>query len=62
MIEGKPLSEIEAEDKSRWESLSVEEHVRMYMDEGMDKKDAMKAVAKDRGVSKSVIYRELLED
>ena len=62
VIEGKPLSEIEAEDRSRWESLRVEEHVRMYMDEGMDKKDAMKAVAKDRGVSKSVIYRELLED
>ena len=62
VMEGRPLSEIEAEEKSRWESLSVEEHVRMYMEEGMEKKDAMKAVAKDRGVSKSVIYKDLLGD
>lgn len=60
VLEGKPLREIEAEDRRRWESLSVEEHVRMYMDEGMEKKDAMKAAAKDRGISKSMIYKELL--
>ena len=34
----------------------------MYMEEGMEKKDAMKAAAKDRGVSKSVIYKDLLGD
>ena len=33
----------------------------MYMDAGMDKKEAMKAAAKDRGVSKRDIYQELIQ-
>lgn len=37
--------------------LTVEEHLRKYISEGMDKKDAVKKVAKDRGVSKSEIYK-----
>ena len=61
IIEGKPLSEIRAEERSKWEDLTVKEHVQYYMEQGMDKKDAMKAAAKDRGVAKNVIYREILE-
>lgn len=38
-------------------SLSVEEHLSQYIAGGMDKKDAVKQVAKDRGVSKSEIYK-----
>jgi 16S rRNA (cytidine1402-2'-O)-methyltransferase len=41
-------------------SLSVEDHVQHYIDSGMAKMDAIKAAAKDRGVSKSVLYKELL--
>lgn len=41
--------------------MSEMEHVQMYMDQGMDKKEAMKAAAKDRGVSKRDIYNKLLE-
>ena len=41
-------------------SLSVEAHVQHYIDEGMAKMDAIKAAAKDRGVSKSTLYKELL--
>jgi 16S rRNA (cytidine1402-2'-O)-methyltransferase len=40
--------------------MSVEEHVQMYVEQGMDKKEAMKAAAKDRGVSKREIYNQLL--
>ncbi len=44
-----------------WENMSVREHVDFYMrEEGMTKMDASKAVARDRGVSKSVIYKALL--
>ncbi len=42
--------------------MSLEEHMQVYLDQGMDKKAAMKAVAKDRGVSKRDIYQALLEE
>lgn len=49
------------EEKSPLCGLTVREHVKAYMGQGMEKKDAMKQAAKDRGVSKSEIYRLLLE-
>lgn len=58
VIEGKCRSRIEAEKRAVWETMSVIEHVDMYIEGGMDKKDAMKAAAKDRGVSKRDIYSE----
>ncbi|MCR4674968.1 MAG: 16S rRNA (cytidine(1402)-2'-O)-methyltransferase [Lachnospiraceae bacterium] len=60
VIAGKTKEEVEAEAISKWENLSIEEHLNLYMEEGMDKKTAMKAVAKDRGVSKRDIYNALL--
>ncbi len=39
-----------------WNALSEKEHIRRYMDEGLDKKEALKRAAKDRGVSKSELY------
>ena len=41
--------------------MSIEEHYNMYIAQGMDKKEAMKQVAKDRGVSKRDIYNALLD-
>ena len=38
-------------------SLSEIEHILHYMNSGLDKKDAVKQVAKDRGISKSEIYK-----
>lgn len=60
VIEGRSFKEIKEESRAEWQKLSVEEHVNMYMGQGLDKKDAMKAAAKDRGVSKQEIYKELL--
>lgn len=61
VIAGKPEEEIEQEKRSRWEQMSTQEHVDFYVAQGMDKKEAMKAAAKDRGVSKRDIYNQLLE-
>lgn len=61
VIEGKSRTLIKEEEAAVWESMSVEEHVNMYIERGMDKKDAMKAAAKDRGVSKRDIYNQLLQ-
>ena len=44
------------------EELSLEEHMMLYMNQGLNKKEAMKAVAKDRGMSKRQIYQMLIED
>lgn len=60
VIEGKSRSEIEAEEKQQWESMTIEEHMEVYLSQGIDKKEAMKRVAKDRGVSKRDIYQALL--
>ena len=60
VIAGKTKEEVEEEAIRKWESMSIEEHMQLYLDEGMDKKSAMKAVAKDRGVSKRDIYNSLL--
>ena len=42
-------------------SMTIEEHMQQYLDQGIDKKEAMKKVAKDRGVSKRDIYQALLQ-
>ena len=60
VIEGKSKEEQRAEQTEQFSDLSIEEHVLHYInDEGMDKKSAMKAAAKDRGVSKRDIYAAL---
>ncbi len=61
VIEGKSREAIRAEEQQRWEELSVEEHMEHYLSQGIEKKEAMKLVAKDRGVSKRDIYQELLQ-
>ena len=61
LIEGRTFGEIKEESRAEWQKLSIEEHVNMYIDQGMDKKEAMKAAAKDRGVSKQEIYKALLD-
>lgn len=60
VIEGKSRQELVEEERARWEEMSIQEHMEVYLAQGMDKKDAMKAVAKDRGVSKRDIYQALL--
>ena len=42
--------------------LSPEEHVARYEAEGMKRMDAIKKAAKDRGVSKSELYKLLIEE
>lgn len=60
VIEGLNRSEEKEKIQKNWQEISIEEHMKIYLDAGLDKKEAMKAVAKDRGVSKSEIYNSLL--
>ncbi|MCI9592572.1 MAG: 16S rRNA (cytidine(1402)-2'-O)-methyltransferase [Lachnospiraceae bacterium] len=60
VIEGRAVEEMIREEQKVWEELSIEEHMERYLSLGMDKKQAMKEVAKDRGISKREVYQELL--
>lgn len=60
VIEGKSLEQKKEERRESWQSMSIEEHMAYYEQEGLDEKSAMKQVAKDRGVPKRDIYQYLL--
>lgn len=59
VIQGRSREALLKEKQDSFLSMTVEEHVEKYMEQGMDKKEAMKAAAKDRGVSKRDIYQAL---
>ena len=59
VIEGRDPSDIAAEVVANWNDMPLEEHMEHYLKQGFTEKDAMKAVAKDRGVSKRDIYNKL---
>ena len=60
VLSGKPEREMKEEQAKEWETMTVPAHVAMYEKAGMDRKEAMKAVAKERGISKRDVYQELL--
>ncbi len=62
VIEGKSREEIRQQEIEIWNNISLEEHMAIYEKKGMARKDAMKAVAKDRGVSKREIYQRLEQE
>lgn len=61
VLEGKSREETLQEERESWQTMSLDEHMQFYEEKGMDRKAAMKQVAKDRGVSKREIYQELLQ-
>ena len=62
VIEGKSPEEIKKEKEQTWEAMSITEHMDVYLSQGIEKKEAMKLVAKDRGIGKRDVYHMLLEE
>ena len=60
VLQGKSFEEIAEEEKKNWESMTLEEHMQVYESQGIARKEAMKLVAKDRGISKRDVYQALL--
>lgn len=60
VLEGKSLAEVKQEQEQDWQSISIEEHMQIYESQGADRKEAMKKVAKDRGISKREVYQYLV--
>ncbi len=61
-IEGRDREEVRQEEQLSWQELTIEEHMKLYEDRGMDRKECMKKVAKDRGISKREVYDALLAE
>lgn len=60
VIEGKSFAAMKKEQEESFQEIPIEEHMKKYEDQGMDRKEAMKQVANDRGISKREVYRYLL--
>ncbi len=60
VIEGKSREELKQEEVAKWEEMSIEEHMEHYLRQGIEKKEAMKRVAKDRRITKRDVYQQLL--
>ena len=61
VLEGKSLRALQKEQEADWQNISIEDHMRLYEEQGVEHKEAMKRVAKDRGVSKRDVYQYLLK-
>lgn len=61
VIEGRSRESILSEEQRSWEEIPIEEHVKMYENQGNSRKEAMRLAAKDRGVSKRDIYQYLVK-
>ena len=61
VIEGCTLQELEARHQNKWLDISIPEHMDIYLSKDMAKKEAMKQVASDRGISRREVYNSLLK-
>ena len=60
VLQGKSREAMIEESHNAWEQMPLLQHMDLYLKQGMDKKEAMKAVAKDRGITKRDVYQKLL--
>ena len=60
VIEGKRIADIQDEQVKSWEEMPMEEHMAIYEGQGIERKEAMRLVAKDRGISKRDVYQYLM--
>ncbi len=57
VMEGADRKALKHDEQVKWKELSLEEHMSFYENQGMDRKEAMKKVASDRGVSRREVYQ-----
>lgn len=60
VIAGRDRQDLKLEKQKSWDAMSIQEHVAMYENQGIDRKEAMRMAAKDRGISKRDVYQQLL--
>lgn len=60
VIAGRSIADMKEEQQKAWDEMSLEQHMEVYTGQGIDRKEAMKRVAKDRGISKRDVYQYLI--
>lgn len=60
VIEGRSPEEIEEKKQEQWKQMTLEAHMEFYQEQGIERKEAMKLVGRDRGISKREVYQQLL--
>lgn len=60
VIEGVDRRSLIEDEQANWQRISIKEHMNMYEIQGFERKEAMKKVASDRGISKRDVYQFLL--
>lgn len=61
VIEGRDRRDIKEEEKREWIDMPIEDHIKLYEEEGLDRKECMKKVARDRGMTKREVYNLLIK-
>ena len=61
MVDGKSPQVLAAERAEQWKEMDLAAHVALYEQRGLDRREAMKAAARDRGITKRDVYQALLE-
>ena len=61
VVEGKSSEELVEEQRAQWDEMSIKDHIIKYIEEGLSKKDAIKKVAKDRGLPKAEVYSHSID-
>lgn len=59
-IEGRDRKAMKQEEQRSWQELTIEEHMKFYEEQGLERRECMKKVAKDRGITKREVYNQLL--
>lgn len=59
VMEGKSIQKKIEEKQAEYGRMSIQEHMKIYENQGFDEKEAMKLVAKDRGITKRDVYKEI---
>lgn len=60
-IEGVDRETLKLNEIKSWQELTIEEHMKLYEEKGIERKECMKKVAKDRGITKREVYDALLD-
>jgi len=59
-VEGADALELERKEREKWNEVPLSDHMERYLSQGMGRNEAMRAVAKERGMTKNQVYKELL--
>lgn len=60
VFEGGDAAEFEKQEQKKWEDVPLQEHMEKYTSQGIERKEAMRLVAKERGMTKNEVYKGLL--